>query len=431
MLVAISDLHFTDGTTSNRKAQQDLFNIDPRAFELFLGRIANIIQRRKTKISKVTFIYNGDIFDPLRTYVWFKVPQNSRPWSVPLNRAKVYEHSYKIFKRIAKRNEEALAWLSGTHSNFDSVWQVEAQIGRVYVPGNHDRLINLHGPSRKLLREKLLGQTSTTGNPRFENRYVDPEHQAIVMHGHEADKFNCEFYRAGEPKYDAVPIGDPMTTMLFTRLGYEADALSIDKGAKSRFRDIDNVRPHLAGIRYVQDIIKDYGFSRKIETMIRGIVAQFDRLPFYRKWQKQHDRWNIGYDEADKLQVAMRAIRLLGTSLPAGLLERLANLLRDDSCQKWAKRVMEADLNSDKRYCVLGHTHDPMHVPLYVDKVNGVEKHYLNCGTFRTTFAPTLDKEDFLRHQRMSFVLIYNRKELEKGTDIPTYEMWSGLRMMH
>lgn len=433
MLVAISDLHFTDGTTSNRKGQRDLFNIDSRAFELFFGRIANIIQRRKTKISKVTFIYNGDIFDPLRTYAWFKVPQNSRPWSVPLNRKQVLQKSHKILEETTAHNKEALAWLSGTHDDFDSVWTVGAQIDRVYVPGNHDRLINLYGPSRKLVRKELLGQTGTIGNPRFENRYADLEHQAIFMHGHEADKFNCEFNRDGEPQYDAVPIGDPMTTMLFTRLGYEAGALPIHQGAKSRFRDIDNVRPPLAGIRYVQDIIRDYGFSKELEAMIRRIVRQFDRLPFYREWQKQHDRWNwdLRFDEADKLQDALRAVRLLGTSLPAGLLERLAGLLRDDSCQKWAKRVLEADLNADKRYCVLGHTHDPVHVPLCVDKRNGVENHYLNCGTFRTAFVQTFDKEDFLRHQRMSFVLIYNRKELEKSTDIPAYEMWSGLRMIH
>ena len=46
MLVIISDLHFTDGTTSNWLGDKDLFNIDPKAFKLFFGKISNIIARR-------------------------------------------------------------------------------------------------------------------------------------------------------------------------------------------------------------------------------------------------------------------------------------------------------------------------------------------------------------------------------------------------
>ena len=96
MLVIISDLHFTDGTTSNwqgKKQKKDLFNINPDAFRLFLGKISNIIARVKTSIPKVTFIYNGDIFDLLRTDVWFGGRKNERPWSVPLNenKDKVYQ----------------------------------------------------------------------------------------------------------------------------------------------------------------------------------------------------------------------------------------------------------------------------------------------------------------------------------------------------
>ncbi|UCE53458.1 MAG: hypothetical protein JSV31_30165, partial [Desulfobacterales bacterium] len=48
MLVIISDLHFTDGTTSNWIRKKDLFNINPDAFKLLVGKISNIIVRRKS-----------------------------------------------------------------------------------------------------------------------------------------------------------------------------------------------------------------------------------------------------------------------------------------------------------------------------------------------------------------------------------------------
>jgi len=81
MLVVISDLHFTDGTTSNWKGQTDQFNVNPKAFQLLFGTVCSLVRRRDTKIDKVTFVYNGDIFDPLRTYEWFAIAEAHRPWA--------------------------------------------------------------------------------------------------------------------------------------------------------------------------------------------------------------------------------------------------------------------------------------------------------------------------------------------------------------
>ncbi len=428
MLVIISDLHFTDGTTSNWIRNKDLFNINPDAFKLFFGKISNIIARGKT-IPKVTFIYNGDIFDPLRTHLWFEAPATERPWSIPFEKDKIYQRSNNILEKIIEHNLESLAWLSGTHQDFEETWKVDTEIERIYIPGNHDRILNQHQPCRKQVHEQLLGQKS---NRRFINLYLDQEyHQTLVMHGHEADPFNCEFDKNDNPKYGAVPIGDPMTTMLFARLGYEAEKLPIPQTAKKRFKDIDNVRPTLATIRYAQDIIQDFNIGKKVDYMIKEIVSDFEGLKFFDEWNKKHDRWNIGFDEADKLQFALRAIKLLGTSVPAGLLEKLSGFLRDESHPKLAKRHLERALGRNIRYCVFGHTHEPLHVPLFLDKDLRIEKHYLNTGTFRTTFSQTFDKQEFLRFQRMSFVMIYGPGEYAGNEDIPMYEMWSGLRMHH
>ena len=47
-----------------------------------------------------------------------------------------------------------------------------------------------------------------------------------------------------------------------------------------------------------------------------------------------HDKWNLRYDEADKVQTALRAVKLLGTAVPAGLLEKLASFLSDETTKK-------------------------------------------------------------------------------------------------
>jgi len=428
MLVIISDLHFTDGTTSNWSKGIDLFNIPPKAFRLFISKISNIVERRKS-IENVTFIYNGDIFDLLRTETWFGLTDDSHPWSVPLKKDIVYEKCNDILQSTVNhsQNMESLAWLSGTHDEFQNVWKVDATIDRVYIPGNHDRIINLFQPCRSLVRQKLLGKT---GGGIFNNFYMDQDHhKALVMHGHESDAYNCEFDKNGNPKYKEIPIGDPMTTMLFSRLGYEANQLKIPKEAKKRFREIDNVRPTLATIRYVQDIIKDFKIEKRVEEMLSQVVKDFEDLDYVETWQDKHDKWNFGYDEADKLQVALRAIKLLGTSLPPGLLEKLAGFLKDESCQKLALRQLRSVLGGGLLYCVFGHTHDPVHIPLYV--ADGMERHYLNSGTFRATFSQAFDEREFLRFQRMSFVIIYGPKEYDTNEDIPMYEMWSGLRMHH
>ena len=432
MLVIISDLHFTDGTTSNWVKGKDTFNIKPGAFKLLLSKISDIIENKKDLIQKVCFIYNGDIFDPLRSYKWFDADEDEQPWSMPLDKNKLYAKCGKIVKKIIddhEANREALSWLSGKHDEFNEVWKVDSKIDRVYIPGNHDRILNLDPDCRKMVRECLLDQS---GSKVFENKYFDPDfHQTLVMHGHESDAFNCEFDKNGNPKYAAVPIGDPMTTMLFASLGYEAEKLRIPKEAKTRFRELDNVRPALSSIHYIKDIIQDFGIGKKVNDMVQDVVRNFEGLPFVEAWLKEHDKWNIGFDEADKLQVALRAIKLLGTAVPAGLLEKLAALVSSESCQELAKRHLERSLGQDIRYCVFGHTHEPIHIPLFVDKNRNIEKHYLNSGTFRITFTRTFDKEDFLRFQRMSFVIIYGPGEFKKGEDSPVYEMWTGLRMRH
>lgn len=163
--------------------------------------------------------------------------------------------------------------------------------------------------------------------------------------------------------------------------------------------------------------------------MIQGIVDQFQDLDYYKEWIKKHDQWNIRLDEADKLQTALRAVKLFGTHVPVGLLEKISSFISDTTSSEFAVKQLKSLIGQSVRFCVLGHTHEPKHVPLFVDE-DGNEKHYLNSGTFRLNLGRTFDLESFLRFQRMSFVIIYGPSEFNPRIEEPVYELWSGLRMI-
>lgn len=85
-----------------------------------------------------------------------------------------------------------------------------------------------------------------------------------------------------------------------------------------------------------------------------------------------------------------------------------------------------AGTESEVDCCILGHTHEPVHVPLYA--AAETEKHYLNSGTFRTTIARARTGDGFVQFQRMSYAIVYAPGEFEDGEGRAVYEMWAGLR---
>jgi UDP-2,3-diacylglucosamine pyrophosphatase LpxH len=434
MLAVISDLHFTDGTTSNTDAGgKDLFNVSPKAFELFFADLSETVGRAADGkgATQVTLVYAGDIFDPLRTTAWFDVPQEATPWGSPLNAPAMTDRCQTIMGAIVAHNAEALSWLAGTHPRFDAVWRCGATIERVYLPGNHDRVVNLDPAMRGVAWDKLLGKPGT--NAPFDHTHADATHRTLVIHGHEADAFNCEFDADGKPIYAAVPVGDAMTTMLFARLAHEASRTpGLPGDAIARLREIDNVRPALATVRFVKDVIRDFGLGDRLDRVIQRVVNDFVALPYVEDWKGRNDKWSFPWnpDAVDKLQIAVGAIRALGSGVSPGLLERGAAVLAEaHACEATAEAALRrrnAAPGADLLFCVMGHTHEPDHTPLLYDRAGKVERHYLNSGTFRSTFAQTHDGNDFLRHQRLSYVVIHAPGELDPA--LPMFEMWSGVR---
>ena len=86
MLVIISDLHLTDGTSGS--------TIDERAFRIFRHRLCDLAydaswraDGRYQPLESLDIILLGDILDPLRSTRWLDEQENSpefvRPWDDP------------------------------------------------------------------------------------------------------------------------------------------------------------------------------------------------------------------------------------------------------------------------------------------------------------------------------------------------------------
>jgi hypothetical protein len=169
-------------------------------------------------------------------------------------------------------------------------------------------------------------------------------------------------------------------------------------------------------------VVQDADLRKRLNRIADQIVSEFTALPYYKAWHNKHDGW--GFDEADKLAGALHLIRLLGTHIPIDTVEWLSQFGRSDDCEKLATRRLTA-LSASVEHCVLGHTHEPLHRPI----VGGsAQKHYLNSGTFRSTFARAASGGQYAQFQRLSYVVIYAPGELDAARQGPMWEMWSGTR---
>lgn len=72
MLIAISDIHFVDGTAGEH-------NLPFSAFDsVFLSDIASLAKEKEAKEVKLLLL--GDIVDVIRSTQWFDVDPEDRPW---------------------------------------------------------------------------------------------------------------------------------------------------------------------------------------------------------------------------------------------------------------------------------------------------------------------------------------------------------------
>jgi UDP-2,3-diacylglucosamine pyrophosphatase LpxH len=430
MIVLISDIHFQDGTAGDH-------NLSADAFELFFDRVQQHVKRHN--VEKVDVVLLGDVFDVLRSSYWLDVDDVSgTPWGSPHLNAKALErHVGTVLEGILGRNATAIDTFLNRVESLRKTHGID--IGIVYVPGNHDRLVNSLDTPREMVASRLGIPAEDWFNTVYENR----EHGVVAAHGHQFDPFNSERLGSLEPEHhDTVPIGDPITTVLITQIPQlvEKEALSAGVGGPKlenlvrNFRNLENVRPLSAVGDWLMDQVGQHpGLEKSIAGAIRQAIEHFNDLSFVEDWYDRHDRY-FQFDEADKIQITLSAMKLFTPNLAGRILGLAEALGRKDRYADGASFLLNK--YDWARLCVLGHTHSPRQCSLSLTKTASRShrmKTYLNTGTWRPRHHKCWDGSGFADWKEMTYVVVYKPQEWKhtrKGethpSTTPKFETWTG-----
>ncbi|MBI4716322.1 MAG: hypothetical protein HY763_00800 [Planctomycetes bacterium] len=451
MLVLISDLHLTDGTSGE--------TIKAGAFKLFRERIRDLAYdaswRRDGKyrpVGTVNLLLLGDILDVIRSTQWL-ADGATRPWT-RTDKPAFAEKVAAITDGILKANAESLAVLKGLQdpavmtipdAGADGkpkvVGRDPAAAGRVpvavkvhYLVGNHDWFYHLPGAKFDAIRRSIVDAIGLC-HPANEPFPHDPAesaaisklyagHRVFARHGDIYDPFNYEDNR------DASSLGDAIVVELLNRFPKAVhDSLGDDLSAacSDGLREIDNVRPLLLIPTWLAGLLHrhcaDSRQAGEIKRIWDGLVDEFVENAFVR----EHDR-RFWPDLVDELQAGLK----LSKGISMGGLGRLMSWWNERTGSK-AKSYSRYALterafkNRSARYIVYGHTHHHEIVPLdsSVDARGVFNQMYLNSGTWRRVHelaAVHPEEQEFLDHYVMTYFTFFDGDE--RGGQ--GFESWSG-----
>ena len=174
MLVAISDIHFVDGTAGEHNLPFGAFN------SVFLSDICALASEKDAKEVKVLLL--GDIVDLIRSTKWFDVKPEDRPWGKrglsdiprPRKRSVTEKQCLKILGQASQRslgkekppsslpkdtvlykNWKTFKLFRELRSHLSESCGREIAVEVIYIPGNHDRLCNLYPSVRDAIHQAL------------------------------------------------------------------------------------------------------------------------------------------------------------------------------------------------------------------------------------------------------------------------------------
>ena len=453
MLVIISDLHLTDGTSGQ--------TIKENAFKIFTERVrdmafeASFRQKNPNKpveykpVEQVDILLLGDILDIIRSTAWLTEGSMVRPWSDPSDNAFI-EKVKEISDTILAYNVPSLTYLRNLTEDNGLMLPPPDTTGRQpaheepqcpvvvnihYMVGNHDWFYHLSGDSYNPLRQNVvqamgLANDFTEIFPHApeesdELEQVLRDHEVLARHGDIYDPFNFAEDR------DESSLGDCIVVELLNRFPLAVEDLmesELPEACLNGLRELDNVRPLLAIPIWIDALLKKTGVCIRQVKRVKGIwddlVDEFLQLDFVR----DRDSFFNPFDNVDKLQIALKFSK--GISL--GTAGRLAAWWNEQmgvsSDSYYTHAVKEKDFkNRSARYVVYGHTHDHEIMPLDVSTSESqrLDQMYFNSGTWRRVHRLTKaypDEQEFIAYNVMTYLAFFKGDE-RKGRP---FACWSG-----
>lgn len=438
MLVIISDLHLTDGSTCE--------TIDTGAFRQFVRTLSNLTEsacwRLKPANSEGVFeplegvdvLLLGDILDVIRSGYWLQ--SGLRPWDDPAQLAPVVA---TITRRILAHNDRALAFfrhlqqnglrIIGSHDNRPYTIPLRFH----YLVGNHDWFFHLKGAPWDALRAEVKAGFGLHNDPQQIFPHLldeSPEifelcrrHRTHVQHG---DIFDPVNYQQDKGR-DVASLGDAIVIEIlngFPERVREELELPSQHPLYRAFKEADNIRPILSLPDYFTLATRQFG-TRPQQQKIRQLWTEASTplldLDFVRSLDKP---WQ--FDTVDALQLMFGLQRHLPMATQAQLSKLLEKFTKPDSYHLQA--LAEPSLQSGEvDFVVYGHTHYAEMVPLAVDEETGVhrEQIHINTGTWRRVHEQTLTMKagfPFVHFHVMTYAVFYRDNERFGRR----HEMWQG-----
>ncbi len=417
MLVVISDLHLTDGTTCE--------TINAGAFRQFIFALSahaeSACWRKKPQQSQGVFelldridvILLGDILDVMRSTHWLS--SSTRPWDAP---DAMFSTVQDITRGILQHNQEAFSLLKNLNGQLPIIASHTGQphtipIHFYYMVGNHDWFFHLPGTPWSSLRQELIDAIglSQSAEEIFPHTLAESVHLQALCQAHHVylqhgDVFDDVNYRADVGR-DAASLGDAIVIEVlngFPERIRQVLNLAFHDPLYLALKEADNIRPLLSVPDYYLMVIKYFATKsqgQKIKALWSEACTPFLELPFVRSLDRP---WHL--DPVDKLQIVFS----LQKNLSLQFQTMVANLLQRFSVPSSYHDQAMLDIKKyGAQYSVYGHTHHAEMVPLWVEKMpvakfNGVDtSHHLD----NTTWADALRGDDN-GHQQTRDVIAFN-----------------------
>lgn len=459
MLVIISDLHLTDGTSGE--------TIKEGAFRVFRSRLRDLAYDASWRadgtyrpIEELDIVLLGDILDVIRSTKWLDAkrgePGYVRPWDNP--QSDLFSEKIRMINQaILQRNSTSLAILRSLNNGKTITippataadkpasveWEPDAP-GRVpvkvrihYMVGNHDWFYHLPGPAYDAIRQSVI-EAIGLSHPAHEPFPHDPaespllqaiyrQHRIFARHGDIFDSYNFEGERNASSLGDAVVVDllNRFSTEVFAQLGGKLPPPCVDG-----LKEIDNVRPTLIAPVWVnatlQRTCQDPRLVKQVKQIWDDLVDDFLDLPFV----CDHDNKTNPLDSVDKLEWVLKFSKGVSTKFASRVVTWIQDRLGQMGTSFYQNGLSEAAFKDrTARYIVNGHTHHYEIVPLdsYYSNLRGkyVNQLYLNSGTWRQVHelakAKPLEQEFIGRHE-MTYLAFFKDDE-RRGRP---YEAWSG-----
>jgi UDP-2,3-diacylglucosamine pyrophosphatase LpxH len=442
MLIIISDLHLTDGTSGKTIKQGAFFLLRERLFSLAYDaswRAPGIYK----PLERIDLVLLGDILDVIRSSYWCSAPANVRPWGSPTDPAFVAAVE-KINEGILNHNAKSLGVIkslsqaitvpaadanhrpTAAKEDFSAAHRVVVPVFVHYLVGNHDWFYHLLGPEFDRIRAsvvKAMGLSNPAGPfPHDPKEYPQllqnySAHKVFARHGDIFDGDNFDGDRNKSSLGDAIVVEllNRFPAAVRDKLGAQLPPECLDG-----LKEIDNVRPLVVIPTWIDSLLRrtcTKPQAAAVKQIWNALANDFLKIPFVEQ-HKSALKFGLKLSTGISLATLSRGLLWLKAKFGVGNEKPFyQNALTEQAYKE-----------GTAHFIVYGHTHHHELVILRAANPQAglaFDEVYINSGTWRAVHemaAANPKAEEFAGYKVMTYLVFY-RDDERVGRQ---FESWSG-----